>query len=236
MNLLVFIFAGGLTGYWVYFQFKYFAIQVTNEVYQAYYSLFEQTVNVEERQITELSSPLKPIKCGRFFTFFIGFVSWFLLCYWLFEEAWQSGYVALYLSVLFCIAVLDLHYQLIAPQFCQSLFALGVAGAWFNITEQTLEETLFSAFIGFTTFYLIYQLGKFAYKKEVLGRGDYWLMLGLGSAIHWQYFPVLVLFACLAGLVYTYVVKRKGLQIQELPFGTFLCGSGAILLLWLNLN
>ncbi|MGC7589625.1 prepilin peptidase [Bisgaard Taxon 46] len=236
MSLLVFIFAGGLAGYWVYFQFKHFATQVTNEVYQAYHNLFESTVNVEERQITELSSPLKAIKCGRFFAFFIGFVSWFLLCYWLFEEVWQSGYVALYLSVLFCIAVLDWHYQLIAPQFCQGLFVLGMVGAWFNITAQTLEEALCSAFIGFATFYLIYQLGKFAYKREVLGRGDYWLMLGLGSAIHWQYFPVLVLFACLVGLVYAYGMKIKGGQIKELPFGTFLCASAAILLLWLNLN
>lgn len=231
MNLLVFIFTGGLTGYWVYFQFQHFAIRVTSELYQAYHSFLSSNLSIEELQTTSVSSSLKAIKCGGSLTFFAGFISWFLLCYGLFENVWQGGYVAVYLSILFCIAVLDWHYQLIAPQFCQSLFVLSIFGAWFDVTGWTLEEVLLSAFIGFGAFYLIYQIGKCTYKKEVLGRGDYWLMLGLGSAIHWQYFPILVLFACLAGLFYAYGLKRKGLQVKELPFGTFLCVSGAILLL-----
>lgn len=52
-------------------------------------------------------------------------------------------------------------------------------------------------------FYLYFVVvAKLFYRYEALGRGDYWLMLGLGSFISWTRLPLLIFLACLTGLIY----------------------------------
>ncbi len=69
-------------------------------------------------------------------------------------------------------------------------------------------------------FYIIYHLSKWFYKKEALGRGDYWLALGIGAYLTIAHLPLFLFIACLLGII-VYWISRK----PVLPFAPFLCIS-----------
>lgn len=216
---------------WVYYQLTHFASRVAQAIYQTYHAVFSADQTDPPFHIKQEQCSLRPMKCGRFLTYFIAFTLLFYACDRLFGDLYKGIYFGLYLGVLFCIATLDWHYHLISPQCCQGLFALGLGGSLLGVNPLYLEESVQSAAIGFITFYLLYEVAKWHYQKEALGRGDYWLMLGLGSVIHWQDFPLLLFVACLVGLVYVGWRNARGEKRTEVPFGSFLCLSGGML--WL---
>ena len=69
-------------------------------------------------------------------------------------------------------------------------------------------------------FYIIYHLSKWFYNKEALGRGDYWLALGIGAYLTIEHLPLFLFIACLLGIM-AYWISRK----PVLPFAPFLCLS-----------
>lgn len=48
--------------------------------------------------------------------------------------------------------------------------------------------------------------------KEVLGRGDYWLMLGLGGIIYWENLPLLIFIASFTASLYGLYQKSNSNQ------------------------
>ena len=58
------------------------------------------------------------------------------------------------------------------------------------------------------------------YNKEALGRGDYWLALGIGAYLTIEHLPLFLFIACLLGIM-AYWISRK----PVLPFAPFLCLS-----------
>ena len=84
----------------------------------------------------------------------------------------------------------------------------------------TLSQSLESAVSFFGIFYIIYHLSKWFYKKEALGRGDYWLVLGIGTYLTIAHLPLFLFIACLLGII-VYWISRK----PVLPFAPFLCIS-----------
>jgi len=63
-------------------------------------------------------------------------------------------------------------------------------------------------------------LSKWFYKKEALGRGDYWLALGIGAYLTIEYLPLFLFIASILGIM-TYWISRQ----PVLPFAPFLCLS-----------
>ena len=124
------------------------------------------------------------------------------------------------LVYIFVISWLDWHYQLISPTPCLFLFFLGLFGAHQEFSILTLSQSLESAVSFFSVFYIIYHLSKWFYKKEALGRGDYWLALGIGTYLTIEYLPLFLFIACLLGII-VYWISRK----PVLPFAPFLCIS-----------
>ncbi|WP_424411388.1 prepilin peptidase [Pasteurella sp. PK-2025] len=230
MNWILLLFLSTAVAYWVYYQLTHFTQALAKEIYQAYHAVFliEETPRLFEQQAMNIR--LQRIKCGHFWQYFVAFTGVFFTCYFWREDFYQAVHFGLYFSLLFYIAALDWHYHLISPQSCQGLLVLGVVGSWFGLNGLSIEESIQSALIGFLTFYILYWLAKCYYRQEALGRGDYWLMLGLGSMLHWQHFPLLVLIACIVGLGYVLWGKYQQRRIDEVPFGSFLCVSEAILL------
>ena len=65
-----------------------------------------------------------------------------------------------------------------------------------------------------------------------MGRGDYWLMLGLGGVTPIVQLPWLVLGACLSALIYVGYLSYRGMRPEWVAFGPFLSlAGGGILLL-----
>ena len=90
----------------------------------------------------------------------------------------------------------------------------------FGTSILTLSQSLESAVSFFGFFYIIYHLSKWFYKKEALGRGDYWLALGVGTYLTIAHLPLFLFIACLLGII-VYWISRKSV----LPFAPFLCLS-----------
>ena len=128
--------------------------------------------------------------------------------------------------MLWTMSYLDWHYQLISPTLCLALFALGVLGAYFYFSPLSLIESLQSSAGFFSVFGLIYVGAKVYYGKEVFGKGDWWLSLGVGSFIPLSHLLHFLLIACLLGIVFTLVYRRKS---QFLPFAPFMCISAIVL-------
>ncbi len=174
---------------------------------------------------------LTPLKCGHFFYYILGFGVLLVLLASLFDPftgLWLGSYVAL----LFCVAIIDGYYQLISPTLCQLLFVCAVVRAYFVAVPVDLIASLQGASFGFLAFYGLYYAAKWVYRREALGRGDYWLMLGLGGVTPIVQLPWLVLGACLSALIYVGYLSYRGMRPEWVAFGPFLSlAGGGILLL-----
>ena len=142
------------------------------------------------------------------------------MLYYFLQNELFTLWLAITLSLLFVISWLDWHYQLISPTPCLFLFLLGLFGAHQEFSILTLSQSLENAVSFFGVFYIIYHLSKCFYKKEALGRGDYWLALGIGTYLTIAHLPLFLFIACLLGII-AYWIYRK----PVLPFAPFLCIS-----------
>ncbi|WP_165773152.1 prepilin peptidase [Conservatibacter flavescens] len=205
-----------------------FSARLMDDIQQSYQEIFPQM----PPHFYALQATLSPIKCGHFFTYFFSGGSVFLLLF-LGIDDWQLALLCgIYCCLLYSIATVDWHYQLISPTVCRLLLSLGLLSAWYQISPLSLDAVMTSVSIGFTSFYGLYYLSKWYYQYEALGRGDYWLMGGLSSFVAWQYLPLLVLVACISGLLYVGVNAIKGRKVTSIPFAPFLCFAGLIMGLW----
>lgn len=227
MSLLVFILMGSVVGLVVHYYVSHFIYWVSQDVYQTYRAMFEPNMP----EIMHQSAAPSVIKCGHFSVFFICFSVLFITCYYVFDTPYKALFVAFYMSLLICISLIDWYYQLISLPSCQILFVLGIGAAWTNISPITLEQSLQSAFIGFVVFYVIYLLARWIYRKEALGRGDYWLMLGLSTVLDWSQLPLFVLMACCFAIGYVFWAKLYKQVYYQLPFAPFLCIANIFIIL-----
>lgn len=56
---------------------------------------------------------------------------------WLFEIPYQGVFIASYVSIAICIAVIDWRYQLISVQLCYCLFWIGVVAAYVEVSPSS---------------------------------------------------------------------------------------------------
>lgn len=169
-------------------------------------------------------------KCGHILLYFFGFGCGFCLLYAYFPQPLHAFWIGGILSLFITISLVDAHYRLISPTLCLWLCALGLLGAWQGLTPLPLALSLQSAVIFFLIFYGLYWLAKWYYRREALGRGDYWLMLGIGSLLPIESFPVVLCIACGLGILFFAVSKRLRPTEEYLPFAPFLCV--ATLVVW----
>lgn len=155
-----------------------------------------------------------------YFPLFLGFGLCFAALNYFLQDELFTLWLAITLNLIFVISWLDWHYQLISPTPCLFLFFLGLFGAHQEFSILTISQSLESAVSFFGVFYIIYHLSKWFYKKEALGRGDYWLALGIGAYLTIELLPLFLFIACLLGII-GYWISRQ----PVLPFAPFLCLS-----------
>lgn len=249
MILILFFMLGCVVGVIVRHFIIRFPLNLAREVQFAYHSIFtQQTVVFNPAQLHFTS--IKPAKCGQILWYLCGFGGFFVLAGSLLPPL-AALWFGLYFSLLFKIALLDWYYQLISPNSCLALLVLGFGKIyWFEIQlpyfEQLAEFIQFdlyqginSAAIAFLLFFTLYYVAKIYYQREALGRGDYWLMLGLGSVIHYQDLPLLIFLASFTALVFAlwhhffvHQDKQSTKQIKYLPFAPFLTVATLGIVLW----
>ena len=216
MMTLTFFLLGGLSGICAWLYIDRFIPNLQQEIYQNYIELYPENRPIFHSEKAAIQSQ----KCGHIFLYFLGFGLCFAVLYYFLQNELFTLWLAITLSLLFVISWLDWHYQLISPTPCLLLFFLGLFGAHQECSILTLSQSLESAVSFFGVFYIIYHLSKCLYKKEALGRGDYWLALGIGTYLTIEYLPLFLFITCLLGII-VYWISRK----PVLPFAPFLCLS-----------
>ena len=216
MMTFAFFLLGGLAGIFAWLYIVRFIPNLQQEIYQNYIELYPENRPIFHSEKAAIQSQ----KCGHIFLYFLGFGLCFAVLYYFLQNELFTLWLAITLSLLFVISWLDWHYQLISPTPCLLLFFLGLLGAHQEFSILTLSQSLESAVSFFGVFYIIYHLSKCFYKKEALGRGDYWLALGIGTYLTIEHLPLFLFIACLLGII-VYWISRKSV----LPFAPFLCIS-----------
>ena len=211
MMTLAFFLLGGLAGIFAWLYIDRFIPNLQQEIYQNYIELYPENRPIFHSEKAAIQSQ----KCGHIFLYFLGFGLCFAALYHFLQDELFTLWLAITLSLIFVISWLDWYYQLISP-----LFFLGLFGAHQKFSILTLSQSLESAVSFFGVLYIIYHLSKWFYKKEALGRGDYWLALGIGAYLTIEHLPLFLFIACLLGIM-AYWISRQ----PVLPFAPFLCLS-----------
>ena len=196
MMTLVFFLLGGLAGIFAWLYIDRFIPNLQQEIYQNYIELYPESSPIFHSEKAAIQSQ----KCGHIFLYFLGFGLCFAVLYYFL----QDELFTLWLAITLCLL----------------LFFLGLFGAHQEFSILTLSQSLESAVSFFGVFYIIYHLSKWFYKKEALGRGDYWLALGIGTYLTIAHLPLFLFIACLLGII-VYWISRQ----PVLPFAPFLCLS-----------
>ncbi|KNE78032.1 prepilin peptidase [Aggregatibacter actinomycetemcomitans] len=226
MMWLLFLLGGVLCGWRVHHYVEHFADNLNREVYTAYTEIYPQ--NPLHFMAESILKPLKRHFSARLYRLLFALL--FIICYAT-NEPLQALCFALYGTLLIAISLVDWHYRLISPALCQALFALGLGAAYWQIGALTLAQSLQSAVIFFGVFYAIYHAAKWYYRQEALGRGDYWLALGLGVFLPAHQLPVFLFLACFFGLLYAAYAKYRHRAPNAVPFGPFMSLAGVVCLL-----
>lgn len=147
-------------------------------------------------------------------------------------DGWQVWTSAALLWLLLALAVTDLRSFRLPDALTAALAALTLGAAW---PQGLLVTALAGALIGSGGFLLLRWLYSALRHREGLGLGDVKLMAGLGALTGPVNLPFLLLVAATGALVAALLAARgrpgRLRGDMPLPFGTALCGAGA--LLWL---
>lgn len=214
---------GGVFGILLWLYVSGFIERLQHDIYDNYVELFPQNPPSFQPHFATIQTK----KSGHFFAYFV--ISGLILSILntITDDAMLALWLHSTLTLLWAIAYLDGQYQLISPTPCLWLTALGLFGASQSFSVLTLEESLQSAVGFFLVFYNIYWLAKWYYKTEAFGQGDYWLALGLGSYLPLERLPLFLLVACLLGISFAVIFKKKH---NFLPFAPFLCSAILVVL------
>ena len=150
--------------------------------------------------------------------------------------AWVPGVLQMWVSaaVLWCLIGLfysDLIGFRLPDPLTGALLLLGMLYA--GITHG-VQAGVIGAVVGVGAFWLI-RWGYFQWRgKEGLGLGDVKLMAGLGAIVGWSMIPLLTLVAAGLALVITLLAASRTKERihpgRILPFGSYLCVAGAIVM------
>lgn len=222
ITLATFILGGTLgAALWIYL--SGFADRLKSDVYTTYVELFPHRPPAFQPH----KAALKPQKCGHILAYFCAVGGGFVLLRTRLPQDSFTLWCGATLLILWAVADADWRYQLISPTPCLWLLALGGLGTQCGFSGLTLAESLSSAVGFFGVFYGIYHIAKWVYKTEAFGRGDYWLALGLGSLIPLKNLPHFLLLACVLGISYALLLRRK--KQKFLPFAPFMCLAAVML-------
>jgi len=137
-----------------------------------------------------------------------------------------------FIAVLVALAAIDWDTTLLPDNLTQPLLWAGLLASALGWTVP-LAAALWGAVAGYLSLWSVYWLFKLTTGKEGMGFGDFKLLAALGAWLGWSMILPIVLGASLLGAVVGLVMKASG-ALREgrfVPFGPFLAGAGAIVML-----
>ncbi len=136
---------------------------------------------------------------------------------------------AVFLTILFGIALTDARYYIIPDEFSLGGLVIGLAAA-FLPGGLTALDALLGAALGFGLLMGVAQAGKLAFKKDAMGGGDIKMMAMIGAFLGMPGVLLTIFLGALLGSVVFGPISWKTGKL--VPFGIFLSAGGAITYGW----
>lgn len=146
---------------------------------------------------------------------------------WLFTQGDIFGFVFYVLFVLMSIVIffIDLEHQVIPDPL---LIIGGVAGIIFNLFRGNLFSALIGMVLGYGLLWGVGKVGKWWFKKDAMGEGDFFLAAVLGAYLGWEGMLLALFIAYVAAAVVAiaFLFSGKVKFGQYIPFGPALVFGG----------
>jgi len=153
---------------------------------------------------------------------------------WLLDMTVWTGIIILLGHLFFILACIDIKYLLLPNYFNYAILLIGLLTAHLGIANIQLDEALIGIICGFALLWLPAKLHHCIKKYPGLGGGDIKLLSALGTWIHYEYLPLLLVIASTIGIIYLLFygyIKQDRLTNVKIPFGPcLLIASYGILL------
>lgn len=158
----------------------------------------------------------------------------FVCAGYLYSDVVMLGWVVVYLSIMFCLMLIDLDTFLLPDELTLPLLWLGLLANLDGAFSSSLQSSVIGAVIGYMCLWLLYWGFKLLTGKEGMGYGDFKLLAAIGAWIGWQNLVSVLLFSSILGIVYAIVLRLSGKLTSgnPIPFGPFLGGGGIATLLF----
>lgn len=154
--------------------------------------------------------------------------------FWRLGANTQGFFAIFFVFALVALTGIDIKTQLLPDIITIPLMWAGIILSFWNVYIP-LETAVIGALLGYLSLWLIATLFKVLFKKEGMGLGDAKLLAAIFAWVHFQYFPLVLIIACLVGLVVTIAQRLfSGQQMTNnpLPFGPYLALGGLVALLY----
>ncbi|MBC5781920.1 prepilin peptidase [Ramlibacter sp. USB13] len=156
--------------------------------------------------------------------------AFFFLCAWRWGLGIQAAAWAAFAALLICLFLIDMDTQILPDDLNYALLWLGLLASSMGWTV-SLSSAVWGAALGYSVFWLIFQLFKLATGKEGMGYGDFKLLAALGAWLGAPYLVAIILMSSIVGaaigILLLFVGKLANKDIP-MPFGPYLAGAGLL--------
>jgi leader peptidase (prepilin peptidase)/N-methyltransferase len=152
---------------------------------------------------------------------------------WHFGISLQLIFILSAIWILICLFFIDLDHQILPDSLTLSLLWIGLIANTENLFTP-LPQAVLSSVAGYLGLWIFIKIFYLFTGKIGMGNGDFKLFAAFGAWFGWIFFPLILLFSSISGIIFGLIYLRLHDKTIDatIPFGPFLCASGLITLFW----
>lgn len=154
--------------------------------------------------------------------------------FWQLGGGTQGIFAIFFVFALIALVGIDINTQLLPDNITLPLMWAGILLSFWDVYIP-LKTAVIGALLGYLSLWSVATLFKIVFKKDGMGLGDAKLLAAILTWVHFQYFPLILMLACVIGILITVLHRlhhRQQLTDNPLPFGPYLATGGLIALLY----
>ncbi len=152
---------------------------------------------------------------------------------WRYGWQWQTWPALIFTGYLLVLSFIDMEHQFLLDDLTLGLLWLGLLVNLFGFYTM-IEAAVIGAVAAYVSLWSVAKLFQLIYQREGMAYGDFKLFAALGAWLGWQMLPVVIMMACMLGIIVTCLqalLQKRSLR-QAIPFGPYLAISGWLLLIF----
>jgi len=146
---------------------------------------------------------------------------------------WQVWPGLIFSAYCLVMAYIDFDQQFLLDDLTLGLLWIGLL---FNLVGfyTTPSAAIIGAVVGYVSLWVVAKVFYWVTKRDGMAYGDFKLFAALGAWLGWFSLPLVLIFACVSGIVVSgllWLLQRRNLR-HPIPFGPYLALPGWVVLLW----